>query len=111
VVEVTPANEAEVRARIAVLENRVSDMQADIKDIYDLIQGGPNSMRTRLHKLEADRAAADAATAAVEAVKLVYAQASANKFTRAEKLIGLFIAFMLCASSITSLIFVLIHSN
>jgi CRISPR/Cas system CSM-associated protein Csm2 small subunit len=107
---VNVADDADFRAKLAVLEERSHDMQTDIRELYEMIQSGPNSIRTRLHKMEADRAAADAATAAVEAVKLVYAQASQRRFSRFEKTVGLVFAFVLMATSVVSLIFAVAHN-
>lgn len=82
----------EEAARLAVCEQRITEAEEDIRKVYTILEGPPRdeSIRGRLHLLETSQAAAHAATAAVEAVKLV----SRQRFTRGEKLIGL--VFSVC---------------
>ena len=94
-------------ARLAVLEQRVLSAEADIRDLWVAIQGPPrdDSIRGRLHVLEQAEAAANAATAAVEAVKLVGRQ----RFTRGEKLFGIFVSLALVTLQTIGLIYAIQH--
>ena len=94
---------ADEMARLAVLERRIQDAEDDIRNIWVNIQGPPrdDSLRGRLHILEQNNAAANAATAAVEAVKLVQRQ----RFTRGEKVFGLLMSIAFLVLQTVSLVY------
>ena len=64
---------AEILAKLLVLETRADNMQEEIRELVVQLEGPPrgDSLRGRVHKLENDHAAANAAAAAVEAAKLM----------------------------------------
>lgn len=86
------------------LEERMRTLDESIVELTGLISGPPydRSVRARLHKLENDAAAANAATAAIAATKMMRDQIAEKRFTRTEKMIGLAFAFILSASSLVS---------
>ena len=100
--------------RLAVCEQRIKDAEKDIAALFVMMQGPPRdeSVRGRLHMLEQNNAAANAATAAVEAVKLVQSSAANQRFSRGEKLVGLaFTCAFLILQTITLVYLTQGHSN
>ena len=98
----------EMNERVARLEERVSGLAHDVSELHEVIHGPPyeRSLRGRVHELETDRAAAKAAQAAVEAAKLVHAQASERRFTKKEKLIALAFTFAIAVCTIVTTVVV-----
>jgi hypothetical protein len=103
----------DIRERLARVEVMIAAANADIAMLHADIHGPPrdSSVRGRLHVLEQGNAAANAAAAAVEAVKLVQQQTSLRRFSRTEKFLGLLFAAMLTGCSLTSTIFLLAHNH
>ena len=89
-------------------------MASDLHDVIIEIGGAPDqrgrdperlSVRRRLHKLESDRAAADAATAAVRAATELRQSAHEKRFSRREKIGGLLLAAAVVVSTWLSPLF------
>lgn len=91
----------------AEILRRLDDMQEDIRNTVVEIGGVPEelgrdprrrSIRVRLHEIENDRSAARAAAAAVSAAQQLQDSVSRDRFTRREKLAGLFFAGVIAVS-------------
>jgi len=80
-----PTSNDDLGVRLAVLEERLKDVQTDVRDLVVVIQGPPReeSIRGRLHRLESADAAANAAAAALATARELHARA----LTRMQKIV------------------------
>ncbi len=104
------SNQQNVMSQLAETSDTLHDVIVEIGGAPDEIGRDNNrpSVRGRIHKLESDRSAAQAATAAVAASKTIYDAATDRRFSRLEKVLGLAFAFIVAAGPYIALI---IHSN
>ncbi len=94
----------DLRERVARLEVMLGETNADVAQLHAAVHGPPRieSVRGRLHLLENNNAAANAATAAIDAMKMMQEQTVTRRFTRAQIVIGLLFAGLVAGCSITS---------
>ncbi len=103
-------NQQEVMSQLAETTDTLHDVVVEIGGAPDEIGRDRSrlSVRRRIHNLESDRSAAQAASAAVAASKTIYDAATDRRFSRLEKMLGLAFAFIVAAGPYIALI---IHSN
>lgn len=100
------ADDRPLGERLAVLEERVREMQDDMREVRVAISGPPreDSIRGRLHKLEDDSAAANAAKAALEAAQALREQQGVMQLTVVEKRVGMVLGVVVAFCALAGLI-------
>lgn len=104
------ADERALGERLAAVEQRVEDLRSDIRVVQRTIEGPPReeSIRGRLHKLESNDIAAQAATAALETARTL----RDRSLSRSEKIVvALFTGVITICTVVTTVSVLVQHTH